>query len=159
MFERFSDYARRVVVLSQVEARTLVHPEIGSGHLLLALLDEDRGVAAEALAAAGVTRDAAGDALARVLPGGGRPETGNLPFTAESKRALEIALRRTLDLGDRWVTTTQLLLGLLEEPGSTAGQVLDALAVTPDAVRQEALSRSGTAEPTTEAPDRDPAPG
>jgi ATP-dependent Clp protease ATP-binding subunit ClpA len=157
MFERFSAYARRVVVLSQVEARTLVHAEIGSGHLLLALLDEDRGAAAAALAAAGVTRDAAGEALAGLGPCGGRPEPGSLPFTPDCKQALSMALRAAQDLGTRRITTTHLLLGVLGQPDSAAGQVLDALSVTPDVVREQALSRSGTPEPMLDPLDDGPA--
>lgn len=153
MFERFSAYARRVSVLAQVEARTLVHPEIGTGHLLLALLDEDRGTAAAALGAAGVTRDAAGAALTRILPGGGRPEPRALPFGPDAKRALSMSLRAALDLGARRVTTVHVLLGVLDQPDSAARQVLDALSVTPEAVRAQAMSRSGTEEPMLDPSD------
>jgi ATP-dependent Clp protease ATP-binding subunit ClpC len=124
VFERFTEPARRVVVLGREEARALGHGHIGTEHLLLGLLREDEGVAARALDALGLSADAV---RARVVETHGVPEpagTGDVGFTAPARRALESAAREAARRRDRHVATEHLLLGLIREPDSPAAQLL-----------------------------------
>jgi ATP-dependent Clp protease ATP-binding subunit ClpC len=128
MFERFTDRARRVLVMAQEEAKLLGHGFIGTEHLLLGLVAEGEGVGAKALAAVGV--DLA-DVRARVLavvPAGG-PVDGPAPFTPRSKKVLEMSLREALGLGHNYIGTEHLLLGLLREREGVGAQVLMAAGV------------------------------
>ncbi|MBM2621065.1 ATP-dependent Clp protease ATP-binding subunit [Actinoplanes sp. LDG1-06] len=134
MFERFTDRARRVVVLAQEEARTLNHNYIGTEHLLLGLIREGDGIAGQALHSAGVTLDGVRAQLEE------RAETspaGHIPFTPRAKKVLELALREALQLGHNYIGTEHILLGLMREGEGTAMRVLQA---DPSAVRHIVLT-------------------
>jgi ATP-dependent Clp protease ATP-binding subunit ClpA len=157
MFERFTDRARRVLVMAQEEARVLGHGFIGTEHLLLGLVAEGEGVGAKALAAVGV--DLA-DVRARVLavvPSGGTVD-GPAPFTPRSKKVLEMSLREALQLGHNYIGTEHLLLGLLREREGVGAQVLVGAGVRLEDVQAKVIEllsgfsrprpRSGTGEVT-----------
>ncbi|GAA4252371.1 ATP-dependent Clp protease ATP-binding subunit [Dactylosporangium darangshiense] len=158
MFERFTDRARRVVVLAQEAARTLNHNYIGTEHILLGLLHEADGVAASALRALGVSLDAARAQVEEVIGLGADAATGYIPFTPSAKRVLELSLREALRLGHNHIGTEHILLGLVREGEGVAAQVLTRLGVTPTAVRaqvMDGLTGGGYAEhPSAAAPDR-----
>jgi ATP-dependent Clp protease ATP-binding subunit ClpA len=135
MFEKFTDRARRVVVLSQEEARRLDHDYIGTEHILLGLLGEDEGVAAAALAASGVTLEAARARVEQEVGRGDSTPSGHIPFTPSAKRLLELALRQSLALGHGYIGTEHVLLGLLEEGSGTGYQVVVALGASPEELR------------------------
>lgn len=139
MFERFSDNARRVVVLAQEEARLLRHTHIGTEHLLLGLLHEADGRAARALDAAGVTLDAARAQVERGTGKGLKEPSGHIPFTPRAKKALELSLRESLDLGHNPLGTEHLLLGLLREGEGAGVRALVALDVDLGRLRQHAI--------------------
>jgi ATP-dependent Clp protease ATP-binding subunit ClpC len=148
MFERFTDRARRVVVLAQDEARQLKHPHIGTEHLLLGLLREDDGLAVQVLQAAGAApADTRTRVLARVRAGQQSP-SGNIPFTPQAKKALELSLRESLQLGDNYIGTEHLLLGLAREGHGVASQVLTEQNTGLTVIRREVVRlRSDDAEP------------
>jgi ATP-dependent Clp protease ATP-binding subunit ClpA len=135
MFEKFTDRARRVVVLSQEEARRLDHNYIGTEHILLGLLGEGEGVAAEALAASGVTLEAARARVEQEVGRGDSTPSGHIPFTPPAKRLLELSLRQSLALGHGYIGTEHVLLGLLDEGSGTGYQVLVALGASPEELR------------------------
>ncbi len=138
MFERFTDRARRAVVLAQEEARELGHDHVGTEHILLGMLRDGSGVAASALISLGITREAARDAVAATV---GRSEAvpERIPFTARAKRSLELALREALQLGYDYIGTEHILLGLIHDDKSMAVRTLSSLGVQPDAVRQRVI--------------------
>jgi ATP-dependent Clp protease ATP-binding subunit ClpC len=148
MFERFTDRARRVVVLAQDEARLLKHEYIGTEHLLLGLLREDNGLAIQVLQAAGVTP---GETRTRVLArvqAGRKSPSGHIPFTPQAKKALEMSLRESLELGDSYIGTEHLLLGLAREGHGVASEVLTAQHTDLGVIRRQVLRlRSSDAEP------------
>jgi ATP-dependent Clp protease ATP-binding subunit ClpC len=148
MFERFTDRARHVVVLAQDEARLLKHPYIGTEHLLLGLLREDDGVAVQVLQAAGA---APGDTRTRVLArvrAGQKTPSGHIPFTPQAKKALELSLRESMQLGDNFIGTEHLLLGLAREGHGVASQVLTAQNTGLGVIRREVIQLRGSdAEP------------
>lgn len=123
MFERFTADARRVVVLAQEEARMLNHNYIGTEHLLLATIS-DRGIAGQALADLGVTRDEAVERVVEILGRGLSPQNGHLAFTPRAKAVLEMALRTALKIGHDYIGSEHLLLGLTSNPKSVSGQAL-----------------------------------
>jgi ATP-dependent Clp protease ATP-binding subunit ClpA len=135
MFERFTDRARRVVVLSQEEARALDHNYIGTEHILLGLIGEGEGVAAHALAASGVTLEAARSRVEQEVGRGDSTPSGHIPFTPSAKRLLELSLRQALALGHSHIGTEHVLLGLLEEGSGTGYQVVVALGASPEELR------------------------
>jgi ATP-dependent Clp protease ATP-binding subunit ClpA len=135
MFERFTDRARRVVVLSQEEARALDHNYIGTEHILLGLIGEGEGVAAHALAASGVTLEAARSRVEQEVGRGDSTPSGHIPFTPSAKRLLELSLRQALALGHSHIGTEHVLLGLLKEGSGTGCQVLVALGASPEELR------------------------
>jgi ATP-dependent Clp protease ATP-binding subunit ClpC len=139
MFERFTDRARRVVVLAQEAARTLNHNYIGTEHILLGLLHEGEGVAASALMSLGVSLDTARAQVEDVIGVGAHAPTGYIPFTPSAKRALELALRESLRLGHNHIGTEHVLLGLVREAEGVAAQILARLGVTPNAVRAQVV--------------------
>ncbi len=144
MFERFSDRARRVLVLAQEEARLLNHSFIGTEHILLGLIQEQDGVAAKALAAMGVTVDRTRARVEETIqPLAGASETGSPPFTPRAKKVLELSLRQALQLGHNYIGTEHILLGLIEEGEGVACQVLVALGVNPSELRREVIQRLG----------------
>jgi ATP-dependent Clp protease ATP-binding subunit ClpA len=138
MFERFTDRARRAVVLAQEEARELGHDHVGTEHILLGMLRDGSGVAASALTSLGITREAARDAVVAAV---GRSDTvqERIPFTARAKRSLELALREALQLGYDYIGTEHILLGLIHDDKSMAARTLNVLGAQPDAVRQRVI--------------------
>lgn len=139
MFERFTDRARRVVVLAQEEARMFSHNYIGTEHILLGLIHEGEGVAARALEASGITLDAVREAVEEALGRGKESPSGHIPFTPHAKRLLELSLREALQLGHGYIGTEHMLLGLLRENESVACQVLETLGANPQAVRKQVM--------------------
>ena len=124
MFERFTDRARRVVVLAQDEARGLKHNYIGTEHLLLGLISEGEGVAAKALGTMGIKGEAVRASVIEIIGEGEKPVEGHIPFTPRAKRVFELSLREALQLGHNYIGTEHLLLGLLKEGEGVAAQVL-----------------------------------
>jgi hypothetical protein len=127
MFERFTNQSRRVVVLAQEEARMLDHNYIGTEHLLLGLLHEGRGSAAEALKAMDVTLQAVRDQVIEIIGPGQDQPSGHIPFTPRAKKSLELSLREALQLGDGYIGTGHLLLGLTHQGDNVAVRILGSL--------------------------------
>ena len=127
MFERFTNQSRRVVVLAQEEARMLDHNYIGTEHLLLGLLHEGRGSASRALQAMDVTLQAARDQVVEIIGRGEAQPSGHIPFTPRAKKSLELSLREALQLGDGYIGTGHLLLGLIHHGDNVAVKILDNL--------------------------------
>ena len=142
MFERFTERARKVVVLAQEEAGRLRHDYVGTEHLLLGLLREEEGVAAQALHACGVAFEGARERVEGIV-GYGEEDASQKPFTPRSKKVLELALREAMGLGHDYIGTEHLLLGLLAEGGGVSAAVLSGFGVEPGRVRREVLSRLG----------------
>jgi hypothetical protein len=124
MFERFTNQSRRVVVLAQEEARGLNHNYIGTEHLLLGLMHEGRGSAARVLEATGVTLDAVREQVVSIIGRGQQQASGHIPFTPRAKKSLELSLREALRLGDGYIGTGHLLLGLIRQGDNTAIKIL-----------------------------------
>jgi len=139
MFERFTDRARRVVVLAQDEARNLNHNYIGTEHLLLGLITEGEGVAAKALDMMNIERDQVREAVIDIIGEGEKPVEGHIPFTPRAKRIFELSLREALQLGHNYIGTEHLLLGLLKEGEGVAAQVLTKLGADLSQVRQAVI--------------------
>ena len=139
MFERFTDRARRVVVLAQDEARSLNHNYIGTEHLLLGLITEGEGVAAKALESLDINKDAVRTAVIDIIGEGEKPVEGHIPFTPRAKRVFELSLREALQLGHNYIGTEHLLLGLLKEGEGVASQVLIKLGADLGKVRQTVI--------------------
>ena len=139
MFERFTDRARRVVVLAQDEARSLNHNYIGTEHLLLGLITEGEGVAAKALESLDINKDAVRAAVIDIIGEGEKPVEGHIPFTPRAKRVFELSLREALQLGHNYIGTEHLLLGLLKEGEGVASQVLIKLGADLGKVRQTVI--------------------
>jgi ATP-dependent Clp protease ATP-binding subunit ClpA len=143
MFERFTDQARRVVVLAQEEARMLNHDYIGTEHILLALIRESTGVAARALESLGITEEAARQQAEQIIGRGEQdPPRGHLPFTPRGKKTLELSLREAIALGSISIGTEHILLGLIREGEgkNPATQVLNGLGIDPNRVRQQVIA-------------------
>jgi ATP-dependent Clp protease ATP-binding subunit ClpC len=124
VFERFSERARQVVVMAQEEARALRHNYIGTEHLLLGLLREDSGVAAQVLESLGVTVEEVRAQVAEIVGEGDEVTTGQIPFTPRAKKVLELSLREALSLGHNYIGTEHLLLGLARENDGVAARIL-----------------------------------
>ncbi|MBC2681269.1 ATP-dependent Clp protease ATP-binding subunit [Corynebacterium anserum] len=139
MFERFTDRARRVVVLAQEEARALNHNYIGTEHILLGLIQEGEGVAAKALESMGISLDAVRTEVKEIIGSGGHPPSGYIPFTPRAKKVLELALREALQLGHKYIGTEHILLGLIREGEGVAAQVLVKLGADLSRVRQQVI--------------------
>jgi ATP-dependent Clp protease ATP-binding subunit ClpA len=140
MFERFTDQARRIVALAQEEARTLDHNDIGTEHILLALIREGSGMAAQALAALGITEEAARQQVEEVIGRGQRgSQRGRIPFTPWARKALELSLREAIAIGTSRIGTEHILLGLVRVGEAPAAQVLAGLGVDPNRVRQQVI--------------------
>jgi ATP-dependent Clp protease ATP-binding subunit ClpA len=136
MFERFTDKARRAVVLAQEEARLLGHDYIGAEHILLGLIWEGSGVAGQALDSMGITHDVARQRVEQVVGRGQGQPTGHIPFTPPAKKALQLSLREAIQLGDNYIGTEHILLGLVREGEGTAIQVLEGMGLEPTQVRR-----------------------
>jgi ATP-dependent Clp protease ATP-binding subunit ClpC len=139
MFERFTDRARRVVVLAQDEARLLDHNYIGTEHILLGLVHEGEGVAAKAMAALGISLEAVRQQVEQIIGRGQQAPSGHIPFTPRAKKVLELSLRESLQLGHDYIGTEHILLGLLREGEGVAAQVLVRLGADLNRVRQEVI--------------------
>ncbi len=139
MFERFTDRARRVVVLAQEEARMLDHNYIGTEHILLALIHEGQGVAARALTALGISLAATRQAVEDIIGRGTQAPSGHIPFTPRSKKVLELSLREALQLGSDYIGTEHILLGLIREGDGVAAQVLVSSGVDLNRARQQVI--------------------
>ena len=139
MFERFTDRARRVVVLAQDEARGLKHNYIGTEHLLLGLISEGEGVAAKALETMDIKGEAVRASVIEIIGEGEKPVEGHIPFTPRAKRVFELSLREALQLGHNYIGTEHLLLGLLKEGEGVAAQVLTKQGADLTQVRQTVI--------------------
>jgi ATP-dependent Clp protease ATP-binding subunit ClpC len=139
MFERFTDRARRVVVLAQEEARMLNHNYIGTEHLLLGLVHEGRGVAAQALEAAGISLEAVRQQVEQIIGRGQQAPRGHIPFTPRARKVMELALGESDALGHGHVDTEHLLLGLIREGHGVAANVLTRLGGDLNSVRQQVI--------------------
>ena len=139
MFERFTDRARRVVVLAQEEARMLNHNYIGTEHILLGLIHEGEGVAAKALESLGISLDAVRQQAEDIIGKGQQAPSGHIPFTPRAKKVLELSLREALQLGHNYIGTEHILLGLIREGEGVAAQVLIKLGADLNRVRQQVL--------------------
>ena len=139
MFERFTDRARRVVVLAQEEARMLNHNYIGTEHLLLGLIHEGEGVAAKALESMGITLSAAREQVQDIIGPGQQAPSGHIPFTPRAKKVLEHSLREALQLGHNYIGTEHILLGIIRAGEGVASQVLVKLGADPGKVRATVL--------------------
>ena len=139
MFERFTDRARRVVVLAQEEARMLNHNYIGTEHLLLGLIHEGNGVAATALESLGISLDAVRQQVEEIIGQGQQAPSGHIPFTPRAKKVLELSLREATQLGQDHIGTEHILLGLIREGDGVAAQVLVKLGADLNRVRQQVI--------------------
>ena len=139
MFERFTDRARRVVVLAQEEARLLNHSYIGTEHILLGLIHEGEGVAAKALESLNISLEAVRAQVEEIIGQGGSSPSGHIPFTPRSKKVLELSLREALQLGHNYIGTEHILLGLIREGEGVAAQVLVKLGADLSRVRQQVI--------------------
>src|SRR6187551_2531998 len=152
MFERFTDRARRVVVLAQEEARMLSHNYIGTEHILLGLIHEGDGIAAKALESLSISLEAVRAQVEEIIGQGQQAPSGHIPFTPRAKKVLELSLREALQLGHNYIGTEHILLGLIREGEGVAAQVLVKLGADLNRVRQQVLQLlsgySGGKEPT-----------
>ncbi len=139
MFERFTDRARRVVVLAQEEARLLNHSYIGTEHILLGLIHEGEGVAAKAMESLGISLEAVRSQVEEIIGQGGSSPSGHIPFTPRAKKVLELSLREALQLGHNYIGTEHILLGLIREGEGVAAQVLVKLGADLSRVRQQVI--------------------
>jgi len=164
LFERFTDRARRVVVLAQEEARLLNHNYIGTEHILLGLIHEGEGVAAKALESLGISLEKVRQQVEEIIGAGQSPPSGHIPFTPRAKKVLELSLREALQLGHNYIGTEHILLGLIREGEGVAAQVLVKLGADLGRVRQQVIqllsgysSKEGAA--TGAGPGGEPAQG
>jgi ATP-dependent Clp protease ATP-binding subunit ClpC len=154
LFERFTDRARRVVVLAQEEARLLNHNYIGTEHILLGLIHEGEGVAAKALESLGISLEAVRSQVEEIIGQGSQSPSGHIPFTPRAKKVLELSLREALQLGHNYIGTEHILLGLIREGEGVAAQVLVKLGADLSRVRQQVIqllsgySGSGSGAPS-----------
>jgi ATP-dependent Clp protease ATP-binding subunit ClpC len=139
MFERYTDRARRVVVLAQEEARELGHNYVGTEHILLGLIHEGNGIAAQALTALGVSLDATRTQIEAIIGRGelARVQDGPIAFTPRTKKVLELASREAWDLGHNYIGTEHILLGLMRESDGVGAQVLNSAGIEFSAVRHQ----------------------
>jgi ATP-dependent Clp protease ATP-binding subunit ClpC len=147
MFERFTDRARRVVVLAQEEARMLNHNYIGTEHILLGLIHEGEGVAAKALESLGISLDALRQQVEEIIGQGQHTQSGHIPFTPRAKKVLELSLREALQLGHNYIGTQHILLGLSREGDGVAAQVLVQLGTDLNPVRQQVIQFTSGQQP------------
>ena len=139
MFERFTDRARRVVVLAQEEARMLNHNYIGTEHILLGLIHEGEGVAAKALESLGISLEAVRQKVEEIIGHGQQSPSGHIPFTPRAKKVLELSLREALQINHSYIGTEHILLGLIREGEGVAAQVLVKLGADLNRVRNQVL--------------------
>jgi ATP-dependent Clp protease ATP-binding subunit ClpA len=144
MFERFTDRARRVLVLAQEEAALLNHDFIGTEHILLGLIHERDGIAAKALQSLGISLEAVREKVQETIGPASAPATGSPPFTPRAKKVLELSLREALQLGHSYIGTEHMLLGLIREGEGVAAQVLVNLGGDLSRVRQQVIHLLGS---------------
>jgi ATP-dependent Clp protease ATP-binding subunit ClpC len=147
MFQRFTDRARRVVVLAQEEARMLNHDYIGTEHILLGLIREREGVGARALESLGISLDAVRQQVEEIIGRGQQAPPGHIPFTPRAKKVLELSLREAVQLGHNYIGTEHILLGLLREGDGVAAQVLVKLGADLSRVRQQVIQLTSGQQP------------
>jgi ATP-dependent Clp protease ATP-binding subunit ClpC len=156
MFERFTDRARRVVVLAQEEARMLNHNYIGTEHILLGLIHEGEGVAAKALESLGISLEAVRQQVEEIIGQGQQAPSGHIPFTPRAKKVLELSLRESRQLGHDYIGTEHILLGLIREGEGVAAQVLVKLGADLNRVRLRVIELlhgpQGEADPAAHVP-------
>lgn len=143
MFERFTDQARRIVVLAQSEATDSGSAHVGTEHLLLGLLQDRNGIAGEALHSVGISLEAARRQVEELVGHGSGPFTANIPFTPRANTVLELSMREAIRLGDDYIGTEHLLLGLVREGEGVGARVLIGLGVDLDRIRTQVLSIIG----------------
>ena len=146
MFERFTERARLVVVHAQEESRTLKHDHIGTEHLLLGLLRDKDGAAAQALGSLDITLERVRGEVVRIVGVGGEEASGQMPFTPQAKQVLELALREALPLGHNYIGTEHILLGLISLEDGPSVQILRDLNVAPEAIRDATVRLLGPPE-------------
>ncbi|HET6754918.1 MAG TPA: Clp protease N-terminal domain-containing protein [Jiangellaceae bacterium] len=139
MFERFTERARRVVVLAQEEARALSHNYIGTEHILLGLIHENEGVAAKSLESIGISLDVVRTQVEEIIGEGRITPSGQIPFTPRAKKVLELSLRESMQLGHNYIGTEHILLGLIREGEGLGAQVLVKLGADLNRVRQQVI--------------------
>ena len=137
MFERFTDWARQVIVLAQEEARMLDHNYVGTEHILLGLIRQGEGVAAKALESLGISLDVIRQEVEEIIGQGQETPSGHIPFTPRAKKVLELSLRESRQFGHDYIATEHILLGLVREGGGVAAQVLVKLGADLNRVRQQ----------------------
>ena len=152
MFRRFTPEAREVVIRSQQEARRLQHNYIGTEHILLGLLWDTDGVAARALHAAGISREAVRQQVLAIIGEGQQQPAGHIPFTPRAKRVLELALRESVSLGHMYIGTEHILLGLIREGSGLAAQILTTLGASVPQIHDEVLGLLATERPVVAGP-------
>src|SRR5277367_2327664 len=166
VFERFTDRARRVLVLAQEEARLLNHSFIGTEHILLGLIHEGEGLAAKALESLGISLEAVREKVEETIGPAGSAPTGSPPFTPRAKKVLELSLREALQLGHNYIGTEHMLLGLVREGEGVAAQVLQSLGADLPRVRQQVIQllsgyqgrdQAGTTAGSGASPEQTPA--
>jgi ATP-dependent Clp protease ATP-binding subunit ClpA len=145
MFERFTDQARRVVVQAQEEARTLGHNYIGTEHILLGLLGEHEGPAAQVLSSLEISLDAAREQVVEIAGAGAGQPSGHVPFTPRTKKVLELSLREAQRLGDDYIGAEHILLGLVREGEGVGAQILERQGASLDRVQAQVLATARTA--------------
>ena len=146
MFERFTDRARRVVVLAQEEARLLNHNYIGTEHILLGLLREGEGIGAQVLIDMEVQLERVRESVQKRIGSGGSSPLGHIPFTPRAKKVLELSLREALQLGHNYIGSEHILLGLVREGEGVAALTLAEFGVQLETVRQAVIQRMGAGE-------------
>lgn len=156
MFQRFTDRARRVVVLAQEEARMLRHNYIGTEHMLLGLIHEEEGVAAKALESLNISLDAVRQQVEEIIGEGQALPVGHIPFTPRVKKVFELSLREALQLGHNFIGTEHLLLGLVREGEGVGVEVMKRLGANMNQIRHHVMQQltgyvTGTEEPRKEA--------
>jgi ATP-dependent Clp protease ATP-binding subunit ClpC len=152
MFERFTDRARRVVVLAQEEATRLNHDHIGTEHILLGVLHEGDGVGAKALLSLRISLDAVRQEVEQIVGRGQQTPSGHIPFTPRGKKVLELSLREALQLGHDYIGTEHILLGLIREGDGVAAQVLVQLGADLNRVRQQVIELISGQRPARKLP-------
>jgi ATP-dependent Clp protease ATP-binding subunit ClpC len=143
MFQRFTDRARRVVVLAREEARGLGHDHVGTEHILLGIITEGQGVASKTLDELGISPDAVRQQVEERIGRGEHEPDGNIPFTPRAKRVLELSLREAQQLGHDYIGTEHILLGLIREGDGEAAQVLIGMGADLARTRQEVIRQLG----------------
>jgi ATP-dependent Clp protease ATP-binding subunit ClpC len=152
VFERFTERARQVVVLAQDEARGLRHDYIGTEHLLLGLLREDEGIAARVLESLDIAIEEVRAQVARIVGQGDEATSGQIPFTPRGKKVLELSLREALSLGNNWIGTEHLLLGLARENEGVAARILLDFGADAEKIRNAVIEALSGARPPRPRP-------